>query len=227
MVDFDDFYRRFDTPLTTLDCGERCAPYNEKGAPFCCNIRHAIPTAYDAEWAYLLANTQLWHAYVPDNQLHDAELRRQLPEGQVLVECLGHRSCERNYRTLVCRSFPFFPYLTREGDFNGLAYYWDYEDRCWMLSNLQLVSQAYRSEFLEAYDQLFQIFPEEAENYRQFSILMRRVFGRRRRAITLLHRNGYYYKVSPHNGRTRRVLPEHLPKFGVYQIAAAMPFPDE
>jgi hypothetical protein len=227
MIDFEDFYRRFDDPITALDCGTRCAPYNEYGVPFCCDTRHAVPTAYDAEWAYLSANTQLWHVYVPDSQAHAVELRRQLPDGQVLVECLGHRHCERNFRTLVCRSFPFFPYLTREREFIGLAYYWEYEDRCWLISNLQLVSQAYRSEFLDAYEQLFREFPEERENFRQFSILMRRVFGRRMRAITLLHKNGCYYKISPHNGRLRRVLPDCLPKFSAYRIAAAMPFPDE
>ena len=56
---------------------------------------------------------------------------------------------------------------------------------------------------------------------------MRRVFGRWKRAIPLLHRNGKVYKVTPHNGRMRRVDVNRLPKFGPYRLAMQMPFPDE
>ena len=56
---------------------------------------------------------------------------------------------------------------------------------------------------------------------------MRRVFGRQKRAIPLLHRNGKVYKVTPRNGRMRRVDVSRLPKFGPYRVAAEMPFADE
>jgi hypothetical protein len=56
---------------------------------------------------------------------------------------------------------------------------------------------------------------------------MRHFFGRHRRAIPLLHRNGWIYKITPRNGRMRRVDTAELPVFGPYKIAASMPFPDE
>jgi hypothetical protein len=186
-----------------------------------------VPSAYKAEWEYLQANTDLWHPWQPEDTQNSAQLRSALPEGQVLIECLGHLLCQRNFRSITCRSFPFFPYLTRQGDYIGITYYWEYEDRCWVISNLAQVSAEYLSEFLQAYEKLFQLAPGEIENFRHQSTLMRRRFGHMHRAIPLLHRNGGFYKITPSNGRIRRAPIEDLPKFGPYRIAASMPFTDE
>jgi hypothetical protein len=56
---------------------------------------------------------------------------------------------------------------------------------------------------------------------------MRLEFGKSNRAIPLLHRNGYSYKITPHNERMRRVDVRSFSKHGPYKIAAVMPFPDE
>lgn len=224
---FPDAYFQFDEPVTRVDCGEFCAPYNEWGLPFCCDTRHAIPTAYPEEWEYLQANTDLWHLYQPKDARQAASLQRQLPENQVLIECLGHQFCQRNFRSFVCRSFPFFPYITRQGDFLGLSVYWEYEDRCWVISHLSQVQESFRSQAIASYADLFRVYPAELESFRRFSGLMRQVFGRRRRAIPLLHRNGQTYKVTPRNGRMRRISAERFPLLGLYKIAADLPFPGE
>ncbi len=225
-LDFAALYADFDAPITALDCGQFCAPYNDRGVPFCCDAAHAVPAVYDAEWAYLQTHTDLWRPWKGRTRAETDDLRRQAPEGQTLVVCKGHRLCQRSYRSITCRSFPFFPYLTREGEFLGLSYYWEYEDRCWVISNLPAVSLEYRARFIAAYEALFAALPEDRETYRQFSVRMRRVFGRRKRAIPLLHRNGAAYKITPRNGRMRRVPVESLPQFGFYKLAAEMPFPD-
>jgi hypothetical protein len=226
-VDFAPVYKRFSAPITELNCGDKCAPHNERGVPFCCDLHHAVPTAYQAEWEYLRANTGLWRLWEAEDSAETAALRKQTPSGQVLIACLGYQLCQRGFRSLTCRSFPFFPYLTREGDFIGLSYYWEYEDRCWVISNLQVVLPEYRAQFIDAYDTLFAAMPDERENFHHHASIMRRFFGWRRRAIPLLHRNGYTYKITPRNGRLRRVPVGSLPKFGPYKIAAEMPFPDE
>jgi len=227
MKDFAALYAGFQAPIAALNCGDKCAPYNERGVPFCCDTRHTIPTAYREEWAYLKANTDLWHPWESEDARVTQELNQEAPDNQVLVECQGHLKCQRNFRTLTCRSFPFFPYLDKDGEFVGLTYYWEYEDRCWVISNLPVVSPEYREQFCALYEVIFARMPEELENYLHHSIVMRRVFGRRHRAIPLLHRNGKVYKVSPHTGRMRLVSPEDLPDFGPYKIAAELPFPDE
>jgi len=218
---------RFPSPIVRLDCGKKCAPYNENGVPFCCDTRHAVPTAYEAEWEYLRVNTDLWHLWEADDLAETERLKAQTPSGQVLIACLGHTHCQRSFRSLTCRSFPFFPYIDLRGIFLGLSYYWEYEDRCWVISNLSVVTPRYRNEFIAAYDQVFTRMPQELQNFRHHSIVMRRIFARQKRAIPLLHRNGGTYKVTPSNGRMRRVPVESLPKFGPYQIADVLPFPDE
>ena len=226
-TDYKSLYRRFQSPIAALDCGEKCSPYNEGGAPFCCDTRHAVPTAYPAEWEYLQANTNLWHIWQGETPAETERLHSLAPEGQVLIACSGYAFCQREYRSIVCRAFPFFPYITRQGEFIGLAYYWEYEDRCWVVSNLATVRENYRAEFMAFFDDLFARLPGELEVFRGYSSTMRRVFGRRKRAIPLLHRNGLWYKITPRNGRARRISPEQLAEHGPYKIAAQLPFPDE
>jgi len=226
-IDFARLYAGFEAPIAALNCGDRCAPYNEHGVPFCCDTRHAVPTAYLDEWEYLQAHTDLWHEWEGEDPVESDYLRQQTPEGQVLIACRGHLLCQRSFRSLTCRSFPFFPYLDRQGRFLGLSYYWEFEDRCWVISNLHVVSAEYRQQFITAFEQLFEAYPQERENFRHHSAVMRRIFGRRHRAIPLLHRNGGCYKITPRSGRMRRVPVEKLPKFGPYRLAAELPFPDE
>jgi hypothetical protein len=225
--DFRLLYQQFASPITALDCGEKCAPYNSQGVPFCCDIGHAVPAAYDPEWTYLQSNSALWRLWEPEDPALKLELQGELPPGMQMIACLGHNFCQRDFRSITCRAFPFFPYLDRAGNFLGLVAYWEYEDRCWVISNLDRVTEAYRQEFVNAFESLLRAFPGEREVFRQHSIRMRRSFGRKKRAITLLHRNGGIYKVTPRNGRLRRVNPDHLSRYGPYQIAAQLRFQDE
>ncbi len=225
---FDDvavLYAGFQAPLSALDCGDKCAPYNQ-GVPVCCDTRHAVPTAYSGEWAYLQANTDLWHRWEADEAEETARLQQEAPS-LALIECKGHTHCQRDYRTVVCRAFPFFPYLDSRGACLGLSYYWEYEDRCWMLSNLYRVSGAYRDAFTVTYARLFAHMPDERETFAQHSAAMRQTFAQARRAIPVLHRNGGTYKISPRSERMRRVQPDSLPKFGPFKIADVLLFPDE
>ncbi len=226
-VDFASLYAGFDAAISALDCGKKCAPYNQFGVPFCCDTRHAVPTAYLAEWDYLRVSSTLWHLWEADSAKATGRLRDETPAGQVLIACQGHHFCQREFRSITCRAFPFFPYVTLAGEFIGLSYYWQYEERCWVISNLQAVSCEYRAQFVAAYDSLFQRYPAELATFRYHAGVMRRVFGRRNRAIPLLHRNGAFYKITPRNGRLRRADLEKAPRFGPYAIAALLPFPGE
>jgi hypothetical protein len=229
------FYANFDAPLVALDCGMKCAPYNEGGKPFCCDICVAVPTLYQSEWAYVLANTDLWFEWkaesctdTPEEAAEEvARLKEETPDSMILAECLGPEHCQRGYRGLTCRQFPFFPYIDSHGEVLGLSYYWEYEEKCWVISNMHLVTEAYKQEFLKAFEIIFEHISGEFENYQHHSKVMREEFKELRRAIPLLHRNGFAYKISTHNERMRRVPVETLPKYGDYKLAASMPFPDE
>ncbi|MBN1231006.1 MAG: hypothetical protein JXA19_03970 [Anaerolineales bacterium] len=233
--EFRKLYDEFDASITTLDCGKRCAPYNEHGVPFCCDIEHAVPAVYDSEWDYLKSHTDLWHLWTcndpelsPEEQVEEYErLKEETPEGMVLVECLGAPLCQRGYRSLTCRQFPFFPYIDSQGNILGLSYYWEYEDVCWVISNLDKVSPVYIQQMMKSFELVFKRLPNEFDNYQYHSEKMRDEFNKLGRAIPLLHRNGFPYKITTHNERMRRIPLESLPRFGDYKVPEELTFPDE
>ncbi len=228
-------YQGLSTEMTLIDCGRKCAPYNVGGKPFCCDILHAIPTVFNEEWAYLQKNTDLWFPWEWDRGRDDRdearreyeELKAETPDKMVLLECLGPDKCEREFRSFTCRQFPFFPYLNSKGKLLGISYYEEYEESCWVISNLEQVLPEYVFSFVRTFDTIFERIPDEKNNYEYHSLMMRKSYKKRRRAMPLLHRNGLSYKISPGNERMRKVPASRFSKIGVYKIAAKMPFPDE
>ena len=213
-------YDKFNAPVAALDCGKKCAPHNPGGKPFCCDICHAVPAVYKGEWKYLKPNTDLWRKYRGNECVEEAEagqLASETPDSMVLLACLGPARCERDFRALSCRQFPFFPYVTSDYRFLGLVYEWEFIDRCWVMSNLSKVTKKYRDEFIETFDKLFSLFQDEFDNYAYHSEKLRLHYAEAGRRFPLLHRNGGAYLVSPRSERMTRVDVGSLPKFGVYK----------
>jgi hypothetical protein len=228
MADLDEtqvleLFHDFNSPIMTLDCGSKCSPHNPSGKPFCCDICHAVPAAYASEWRLFRHRTALWHLYRGDEcSEHPGKDHAvsSLPKGMVLLACLGPQRCQRRYRALSCRQFPFFPYLTSDGRFLGLACEWEFEECCWVMSHLGRVTAAYRREFVRIHDRLFALFQDMFDNYGYHSHRLRASHARKGRRFALLHRNGGYYLVSPQSERLQRVAPSQaaaLRKFGPYR----------
>ncbi len=220
-LDVRKLYDNFNAPITGADCGLMCTPHNPTGKPFCCDICQAVPAVYQQEWEYLQARTDLWRPWrgdeCVDNSEDPAQLRAETPESMLLLACQGPAACQRAYRALSCRQFPFFPYVDSVLRFIGLAYDWEFESVCWVISRLADVSENYRKEFVRTYDQLFDRWPQEFHGYILRSEDMRAYFAAQKRRIPLIHRNGGYYLLSPASERMRRVAPEQLPRFGPYR----------
>jgi hypothetical protein len=220
--DIRSLYEGFNSPIAEFDCGKRCAPHNPSGKPFCCDICHAVPAAYKSEWKYLEPSTDLWHPWRGDEcenttSKEFARLKANTPKNMVLLACLGPSQCQRDFRALSCRQFPFFPYVSADYRFLGLAYEWEFETKCWVISNLSSVTQKFREEFIQTYDKLFALFQEEFDHYAYHSERMRNHFVKERRRFPLLHRNGATYLVSPGNERLVHVDIKRLPRHGAYQ----------
>ena len=220
-LDFRKLYPLFNTPITELDCGQKCAIHNPHSVPFCCDICHASPAAYHSEWEFLKQNTDLWHLWAPsdcdEDRFNQVNPLDDLPENMVLLACLGAQHCQRPYRALSCRQFPFFPYVTEDFRFIGLAYEWQFVQECWIISHIELVSSMYRKEFIQTFDEIFNLWPEEMENYSNKSEEMRSAFCVKKRRIPILHRNGKIYLLSPMNERIRIAAFSQFQKFGPYQ----------
>ena len=209
-------YARFDAPGSRYDCGRMCAPHNG-GEPVCCSTAHAVPIVDKAEYRLLRERSDLWRRYKPD----DAAGRKivdELHHSCVAVECKGARQCERDNRSLACRAFPFFPYFERGAErFIGLAYYWDFEDRCWVISNFGIVDRAFVREFVDAFETLFTESKDERQEMIDHSATMRRVFSRRGAIIPLIGRDGGYFAVEPRSHRVRPARLDEFPRFGPYR----------
>lgn len=221
-LDVRALYDAFDAPVCDLDCGLKCAPHNPDGSgkPVCCDICQAVPVAYLQEWDYLQSHTDLWHEWrgdeCPADPTDPAELRSETPEHLLLLACKGPAFCQRNYRASSCRQFPFFPYVTADYRLIGLAYEWDFEPTCWVISHLDQVTATYRREFIHFYDEMFNRWPDEFESYAALSEDMRAAFCEMHRRIPILHRNGKAYLLSPASERLTKVDPAALRKFGPY-----------
>lgn len=202
-------YEDFRSSISRYDCGKHCSKHNN-GEPVCCTTRHAVPIVDKTELALLQSRTDIWSIYVPTDAA-GREIVADLHKDCLAVECKGARFCERENRSMSCRTFPFFPYFTRAREFVGLAYYWDFEDRCWVMSNLGIVDKQFIDEFVAAHELLFAHDEEEKEGMIDHSAVMRRVFSRWNRIIPLIGRDGGYYAVEP---RTHVIRPATLAEFG-------------
>jgi len=226
-ISFEDLYKVFSKPLADLDCGEKCGPYNDYGVPVCCDIQLLIPAAYDEEWTYLSKSTDLWHLWQGDQEGDFEDLQKSLQSGQVLLECLGHQRCQRPYRSITCRAFPFYPYLSSRGEFMGLAYYRDFRDQCWIISNLDAVRQDYIKEFQGAYQRLFEIYPETWTGFLEFSAYMREQISKAGEDLILLGFSGIFYLVNPSTEEISEINADDLESFGPFKITKELVFPDE
>ncbi|HZT21209.1 MAG TPA: hypothetical protein VFA23_17480 [Dongiaceae bacterium] len=217
--DFARLYRIFEAPISRFDCGRRCSPLNG-GEPVCCSTEHAVPVVDRAEWELLRSRTSLWRRYRPTDRA-GRSIVADLAKSCLAIECKGVRHCERDNRTLACRSFPFFPYIDSKGAFIGLSVHWTFLDRCWVISNFGIVDTEFRRQFIAAYDYLFEIDPDELRTHKDYSAAMRRVFSRRRQPIPFMDREGRCYRILPHGRGMRPCAPEAMPRYGPYRSGRA------
>jgi len=224
---FKELYQEFSLPLSGIDCGEKCGPFNDYGIPVCCDIKLVIPSAYYLEWEYLRAETELWHLWKGSGAIEQEELIQDVQPGQQLLQCLGHPSCQRSYRSITCRAFPFYPYLDRDGDLLGLAYYREFRDQCWIISNLTVVTAEYKEQFQRTFEKLFQRFPDTKENYLHFSSYMRGQVADAGENLTLLDFTGRVFRVNPISEQVREISYRDLENYGPFGIVKDLVFPDE
>lgn len=219
-LNFSKLYSGFNAPINQIDCGVKCAVYNPNGVPFCCDICHALPAAYLEEWKYLQNKTDLWHVWkledCKSNYVTIEQSSLDVPADMLLLACKGVQHCQREFRAISCRQFPFFPYITADFRFIGLAYEWEFEHQCWVISHLDQVSKTYRSEFITTFDEIFNLWPEEMESYAIKSEEMRDIFLQRKQRFPVLHRNGKDYLLSPKAERIQVVSSSNFRKFAPY-----------
>lgn len=226
-ANFRELYEIFSSPLTEVDCGQKCGPFNEYGVPVCCDIKQVIPAAYQEEWIYLHENSDLWSPWCGADRNGQDELLNNLQGGQVLIQCLGYLECQRSFRSITCRAFPFFPYLDSSGNCIGLAYYWDFREECWIISNLELVSEQYKQEFQKTYLKIFELYPDTRSSYMEYSAYIRETSASSKEDLVVLGFTGEIFLIEPATEKLVEGQYSELGVFGPFQVTRELPFPDE
>ncbi|MCW8914285.1 MAG: hypothetical protein OQK24_00365 [Magnetovibrio sp.] len=211
---FRKIFDFFDAPIMSVDCGKHCMPLND-GVPVCCDTGNAIPVMQKAEWKHLRTRSKMWGKFTPYDE-NSQEIVDELSDSCKAVECKGFKKCERDNRSLACRTFPFFPYFTKDGELLGLSYYWHFEDTCWVISNMKKVDQRFIDQFLEAYEILFADDDEELEVFQDYSASQRRVFSRRKQDIPVINRKGKVLLIRPKGKGVKKGSLKDLPKFAPF-----------
>ena len=129
-ADFKAIYDIFNAPVSRFDCGKYCSPLNG-GEPVCCSTQNAVPVVHKVEFELLKGRTDLWKKFKPYDYA-TRQIVEELTTDCTAIACKGGRFCERDNRTIACRGFPFYPYLTRQREFVGLGTYWLLKKSKWM-----------------------------------------------------------------------------------------------
>jgi hypothetical protein len=224
---FAKLYHSFSTPITNIDCGEKCGPYNDYGIPVCCDIHQLVPSAFEAEWNYLESMTNLWRKWEGSSTRDRKELLKGLESGQVPLQCLGHQHCQRQFRTLTCRAFPFLPYLNKHGVLIGFTYYPEYQEQCWIISNLSLVTQEYKKEFQGCFQEIFELYPIMKVNYQNYSDYLLDLSNSHGLDLIYLDFNDRVFRVDPSADNPEEITYDDLQSFGPFKISKTLAFPDE
>lgn len=110
--------------IVDYDCSLLCKKYNNNVA-YCCEASNAVPILFKAEYEYFKLHTDLWFKWSPKNK-DDRELLEHVREDQIFAECKGVKYCNRQYRSITCRTFPLEPYIDLRGVFVGLTFLKDF-----------------------------------------------------------------------------------------------------
>ena len=223
---FRELYSGFEVSLCKVDCGLKCGPYNDYGVPICCDIHQVIPSAFDLEWRYLKENTDLWQPWSSTDQYNE-ELEEEILDGQVLLQCKGHQECQREFRTLTCRAFPFYPYLDSAGKFLGMSYYPEFRFGCWIISNLDMVDQSFKTAFQWAFQRVFELYPDYCQNYIDYSGYERQKAAEESEMVVLLDFTGSVHLIDPLTEKEYPVQYKDLMAYGPYEITRELRFPGE
>jgi len=174
-------------PVTTFDCGTLCAPKNG-GVPVCCHAPSILPVLYTAELALLQRRSDLWRKHVPSGD--DAALRHRARGCDVFAVCKGHTQCERDNRSLACRTFPFEPYLDHDGRFVGLVFAFEFSHLCPLITSDHEIRPDFVAQCCAMWRTMFERDADERAFYAGCSRTLRRQFGRMREPIPVFTENG-------------------------------------
>ena len=142
------------------------------GVSYCCTVNHAVPLLYREELQFLQNKGNNWQEWVPRTREEKA-LVKSTHKDQVFCSCNSSAKCERELRSISCRTFPLEPYLNRHGKLIGLTFIQDFMEknpttgrpRCPLTQIKQDIRQEYIDEAFTFWEKLMERRNEEYRTY--------------------------------------------------------------
>lgn len=201
--DIPELLELLQSPVTDFDCGTLCAPGNG-GVPVCCHAERIVPVLYKVEMAVLKRRSDLWRKYEPRTK-DQHELASDMRGCDMLAVCKGAEHCERENRSLACRTFPFEPYLDHDRQLVGLVWNYDFAGTCPLIGSRHRIQPRFIEECLAMWQRMFELSFRERMFYFRISQTMRRSFGQKRRRIPVFTPDGVWsYPPQKDGGPPRR-----------------------
>jgi len=162
--DFIYFYKLLNIPATNFDCGLYCSNNNN---PICCDQSKVIPVLYKNEFKYL-EKSKMWKKFIPKTK-RDYYLYNSCGEDEIMANCQGSLNCIREYRSLICRTFPFYPYIDKNKNFLGLTYNYEFDNKCILISKPYLINKTFIQKSIKLWTIVFSKDINEFYAYQEVS----------------------------------------------------------
>ena len=158
------FYRMLSVRMTDFDCGRYCAPHNND-VPYCCDQEKVVPLLFKDEYKWHRNQGAFWRRMPVQSKL-DKKLVQDSCSYNIFAMCPGAHNCRRTLRALVCRLFPFEPFLDDKGCVVGLVYQNGENEHCSLVGKPQRIyNQTYIRNSIRVWQELVDTFPEEKDMY--------------------------------------------------------------
>lgn len=159
--------------LTDYDCGSLCKDAND-GVPFCCVVENAVPILYKEEYELLKSRSDLWSVWEPESK-SDLKLKKDSePDSALFCKCKGVAFCERENRSISCRTFPLEPYIDKRGKHVGLVFMKEFLHGCPLTSRNKDIRQEFVDSHFIFWEALLLRKDDEYETYLRSSRRYRR-----------------------------------------------------
>jgi hypothetical protein len=162
------YYTLLNEEITNFNCGTLCAPKNG-GEPFCCKVENAVPFLYKEEFSYLQKQSDLWSVWEPKTK-HEVKLKKDSEtEDTIFCKCKGVSFCERENRSISCRTFPLEPYIDRRDVFVGLVFMKEFTEGCPLTRRPKEIRQEFIDSHFVFWEKLILRKTDEFETYKKSS----------------------------------------------------------
>lgn len=162
------YYALLQEEVTNYNCGSLCKDANN-GVPFCCVTENAVPLLYKKEFEFLKSRSDLWSVWNPTDPKEKELKDGHDDKNTIFCKCKGVQFCERENRSICCRTFPLEPYIDKRGVFVGLVFMKEFYKGCPLTQRSYDIRQDFVDNHYIFWEKLMLRRPIEFETYTKSS----------------------------------------------------------